>query len=96
MIFNNIIQSLKNNLLLWTFVLLSIGSVTYAATKSVDTTVYSFVNLETEDEYTGTREAAKTQLQCPFDNGTICSEAYAEGHAGNPAMRIPSADLYKN
>jgi|GEM_PF-4731028 hypothetical protein len=91
-----IAQSIKRNIFLFAFALLMIGSVTYAAVRPADTTVYSFIRLEDNEEFTGTRDEAKIELECPLDDGVTCAEAYAEGQAGNPLMREPEADLHKN
>lgn len=90
------IQLMKRNIFLFAFALIAMGSITYAATKTADTTEYSYIHLEESEEFTGTREQAKIELNCPFDSGVLCAEAYVEGEAGNPLMRVPSADIYRN
>lgn len=96
MILNIAIQLVKRNLLFIAFALFALGSVTYAAIRPVDETVYSYIRLEDNEEFTGTAEEAKIQLECPLEQGQICAEAYVEGQAGNPIMRQPHVDLHKN
>lgn len=91
----NAIAFIKKHALAGIALALTIGFSSYRTIEKLNADVYTFVNVDNQSEFTGTRQDAMNLWGCPEESGDICARAYEEGHAGDEDYRRTADDIFK-